>query len=115
VTRTPRPRVPKGARPVHLGDAHSERLLSMTLALAAEVAVLSDELDTVRELLVRRALAGADEFAAFVPDEPAAQRRAERRRALIDRMLRIVREDLDGSAGAEREQRYAQLVARISR
>jgi hypothetical protein len=115
VTRAPRPRVPKGARPVHLGDAQSERLLSMTLALAAEVATLSEELDTVRELLVRRSLAGEQEFSGFVPDETVARRRSARRRAMIDRMLRIVLEDLDGAAGAERGKRYAQLVERISR
>lgn len=112
--RSPRPRVPRGARPVYLQDADSERLLSMTLALAAEVAVLSDELDTLREVLRRAGTLDAAALAAFEPDEPVAARRAARRQALLRRMLRIVLEDLDGPAGEARRARYRDLVRRVS-
>lgn len=113
--RQPRPRVPKGARPVSLQDADSERLLSMTLALAAEVSVLSEELDTLRELLLRGGGLDRQALAAFEPDEAGAARRAARRRALIRRMLRIVLEDLDGPAGEARRLRYRELVRSLAR
>jgi hypothetical protein len=106
--------VPRGARPVYLGDADGERLLSMTLALAAELSVLAEELDTLREVVVRARLLDRDALEQFLPDEATATRRAERRRALIRRMLRIVLEDLDGPAGATRRARYEALVRSIS-
>lgn len=108
--RQPRPRVPKGMRPVSLQDADSERLLSMTLALAAEVSVLTEELDTLRELVLRSGTVDRAALAAFEPDEPVAARRSARRRALIRRMLRIVLEDLDGPVGEARRRQYRELV-----
>lgn len=113
--RKPRPRVPRGARPVYLGDADGERLLSMTLALAAEVSVLAEELDTLREAVLRARLLDRQALEQFLPDEATATRRATRRRALIRRMLRIVLEDLDGPSGDARRADYAELVRSISR
>jgi hypothetical protein len=107
--------VPKGARPVYLDGADSERLLSMLLALAAEVSVLSDEVDTLRELLASAAVLAPDAFERFAPSTAAAGRRATRRRALIRRMLRIVLEDLDGPAAERRRTQYQALVRAVSR
>jgi len=113
--RRPRPRVPKGARPVFLDGADSERLLSMLLALAAEVSVLADEVDTLRELLAEAAVLAPDAAERFAPSSAAAQRRGARRRALIRRMLRIVLEDLDGPAADRRRTQYQALVRAVSR
>jgi len=112
--RAPRPRVPRGARPVYLRDADSERLLSMTLALAAEVSVLSEELDTLREVLRHSGAVDPATLAGFRPDEATTTRRAARRQALLRRMLRIVLEDLDGPAGEERRNQYRELLRRVS-
>ncbi len=113
--RHARPRVPKGARPVFLDGADSERLLSMLLALAAEVSVLSDEVDTLRELLASAAVLAPDAVEHHAPSTAAAERRATRRRALIRRMLRIVLEDLDGPAADRRRTQYQALVRAVSR
>lgn len=112
--RRPRPRVPRGARPVYLRDPDNERLLSMTLALAAEVSVLSEELDTLREAVLGAQLLQREALAGFVPDATVEARRAARRRALIRRMLRIVLEDLDGPAGEARRAAYEALVRSVS-
>ena len=112
--RRPRPRVPKGARPVYLRDADCERLLSMTLALAAEVSVLGEELDTLRETVIGARLLERGAVERFLPDEAGAARRTARRRALIQRLLRIVLEDLDGPAGEARRARYDELVRSVS-
>ncbi|MCU0760798.1 MAG: hypothetical protein MUF07_16580 [Steroidobacteraceae bacterium] len=112
--RRTRPRVPKGARPVYLRDADGERLLSMTLALAAEVSVLSEELDSLREVLQRAGVLDPSLLHGFRPDEPVEARRAARRRALIRRMLRIVLEDLDGPAAELRREHYRELVRSLS-
>lgn len=114
-SRRARPRVPKGARPVFLDGADAERLLSMLLALAAEVSVLSDEIDTLRELLASAAVLAPDAVERFAPSTAAIERRATRRRALIRRMLRIVLEDLDGPAADRRRTQYQALVRAVSR
>lgn len=101
--RRRRPRVPKGRRPVYLDSPDSERLLSMLLVLASEVSVLQAEIDALREVLAARGVASEDELAAFVPDDIARERRAQRRRELIERLLRIVLEDLDDAANSARE------------
>jgi len=110
-----RPRVPEGKRPISLASADSERLLSMVLALSGEVAVLSDELDSLREFLSASGALDVQLLAAMPPSVEASQRRAERRRALIERVLRIVLEDLDGPAADRRTATYDELVERLSK
>jgi hypothetical protein len=100
---------------VFLDGADSERLLSMVLALAAEVSVLSDEVDTLRELLAASAVLSPDAVERFAPSTATAERRTARRRALIRRMLRIVLEDLDGPAADRRRTQYQALVRAVSR
>jgi hypothetical protein len=45
------PRKAKGQRPVYLQDATVDKLLSMVVALAGEVTVLRERLDTVERLV----------------------------------------------------------------
>ena len=104
-----RPRVPAGARPVFLGDGTSETLLGMLLALATEVSALADEVDDLREeLRLSRGEPGA---------EPAAvdARRSARRRAMIERLLRIVEEELGSEGHAQRNAAYRAFVEQLSR
>ncbi len=98
-----------------LDGADAERLLSMLLALAAEVSVLTEEIDTLRELLATAAILPPDAAETHVPSAAATERRARRRRALIQRMLRIVLEDLDGPAAERRRTQYQALVRAVSR
>lgn len=107
--KSDRPRVPAGARPLFLGDGPSETLLGMVLALATEVSALADELDELREEL--RALRGEGSTDAVATEA----RRAARRRAMIDRMLRVVQEELGSPANAERNAAYQEFVAQLSR
>jgi hypothetical protein len=80
----PRPRIAKGARPLFLEPPHGETLLGMVLSLAAEVSTLADEVDELREELARARPDGG------TPQSEVAARRAERRRAIIGRLLQVV-------------------------
>jgi len=103
-----RPRVPAGARPVFLGDGPSETLLGMLLALATEVSALADEVDELRDEL--RAARGEQ-----VRDAVAVEaRRGERRRAMIERMLRIVEEELGSPGNERRNAAYREFVEQLS-
>jgi hypothetical protein len=92
-----------------LGDGASETLLGMLLALATEVSALADEVDDLRQELA--ALRGEGESAAGDTE----QRRSARRRAMIDRLLRIVQEELGSPANDRRNAAYREFVEQLSR
>jgi hypothetical protein len=93
---------------VFLGDGTSETLLCMLLALATEVSALADEVDDLRqELAVLRGAAAA-------PPEEIERQRTARRRGTIDRLLRIVQEELGSPANERRNAAYREFVERLS-
>ena len=98
VARHGRPRVPKGRRPVYLDSPDSERLLSMVLVLASEVSTLTEEIEVLRAAVLERGGVSPERLHALGLDPAGTARRAPRRRALIERMLRIVQEDLQPAA-----------------
>ncbi|MEZ5459884.1 MAG: hypothetical protein R3E65_11435 [Steroidobacteraceae bacterium] len=104
-----RPRVPAGARPVFLGDGVSETLLGMLLALATETSALADEIDDLREALREARGDGRSD-----PTD-IESRRVLRRRAMIERMLRIVQEGLGSQANEQRNAAYREFVEQLSR
>lgn len=68
-------------------DPHVDQLLSMIVALGTEVTVLSEQLDTLRRLMIDRGVLDAASIAGY---EPAADVQAERervRRTLITSLL----------------------------
>ncbi|WP_375383512.1 hypothetical protein [uncultured Sphingomonas sp.] len=89
------------AEPVHRRlaipgqDPADDRLLGMVAALASEIAVLRERLDTVERL------AGLDAAAidGFVPDAGAQAGRDALRRRLIDKIFGPLRDALGRSAG----------------
>ena len=72
---------PSGKRPYFLDDPAVERVLAVTLAVAQEVAVLRERLDTVERLLEANGRNGGglrrEAIEAYVPDPTAANERAE--------------------------------------
>ena len=87
---------PLGKRPYFFDDPAVERVLAVTMAVAQEVAVLRERLDTIERLLekgdgkFRRA-----DIDAYAPDPAAAMERAEWSRMYIARVLRIVQQELE--------------------
>jgi hypothetical protein len=81
----------------------------MLLALATEVSALADELDDLRQDVAQ--LRGAGK----VPPEETEQRRAARRRAMIERLLRVVQEELGSPANERRNAAYREFVEQLSR
>jgi hypothetical protein len=89
------PRVAKGPRPYFFDDANVDKLLAMIMALAGEVSVLRERLDTHERLAKTQTWADTDNIEAY---EPAAEIKLERdngRTAYLARVLRIVTDDLE--------------------
>ena len=89
----------KGRRPQSLDDPAVERVLSIAMAIAAELSVARERIDTLERLLTQRGVLAASAIDAFEPDAAAQAERQAWGRAYIARVLRIVDQDAQALAG----------------
>lgn len=111
MTIAPLPKASKGERPFALDDPDTERLLTMIVALMAETSVLHDQVDTLTRLIVERGVASLDDIRHYQPDDAVTAERAERRKGLVERVMRIV--IADNERAARDEQPYADVLAMV--
>lgn len=83
----------RGKRPWFFDDPDVERVLSIMMAVAGELAVLRQRLDTVEELLETRGSVTRADIEAFVPDPAHAERRGRWYQEYLARILRIVQQE----------------------
>ena len=92
MSRTPRPRVAKGPRPQLLASPFEDKLLTMIMTLATELAVVRERAEVLADACTK---AGIDVAAAA--DDPSPERaaaRAQRQREFAERLLQVL-EDAD--------------------
>lgn len=85
----------KGKRPNFLDDPAIERVLSITLAVAGELAVTRERLDTIERLLGKSNLLSQAAIDAYEPSEQEAQQRAMWHQEYLARIFRIVQQELE--------------------
>jgi polyhydroxyalkanoate synthesis regulator phasin len=90
----------KGKRPFFLDDPAVERVLSVAMAIAGELSVARERIDTLERLLVQRGVLQADDIERYVPDAAVQAARNEWGRAYIARVLRILDQDVQAMSGA---------------
>ena len=105
-----RPTVAKGNRPFPLGNSHIDRVLSITMAIASEVAVLYDRLDTLERVASEKTQFSLDDLRQFQIDDEIEEAREQWRQAFIRRMLRILLEEASDKSVQERNTSYQDLV-----
>ncbi|MFN7220589.1 MAG: hypothetical protein ACK5UX_08115 [Burkholderiales bacterium] len=86
---------PRGKRPYFFEDPAVERVLAITMAVAQEVAVLHERVDTLERLLEQKTNFKRADIDSYQPDPEAATARAEWSRMYIARVLRIVQQELE--------------------
>ncbi len=91
----------KGKRPWFFDDPAVERVLAVTMAVAQEVAVLHERVDTMERLLEGSGALQRADVEAYEPDPQAAAERAQWGRAYIARVLRVVQQELEALSGAD--------------
>lgn len=91
----------KGVRPKYLEDPASDRILSIVMALAGEVAVVKERLDTVERLLDTKGSISRADIEAYVPDRAAGHARGLMHREFAARILRGVQQDMESLETAE--------------
>ncbi|GGI82834.1 hypothetical protein GCM10007973_19130 [Polymorphobacter multimanifer] len=93
---------PKGARPKYFEDPAIDRLLSIVMALAGEVAVVKERLDTVERLLDAQGSITRADIEAYAPDRTAGHERGLMHREFAARILRGVQQDMESLQTAEK-------------
>ena len=92
----------KGKRPYFFQDPDVERVLSITMAVAGELAVLRQRLDTIEELLAERGSISKADIEAFAPDAAQQEARGRWNQEYLARILRIVQQEREAiQRGAE--------------
>ncbi len=91
----------KGARPKYFEDPAIDRLLSIVMALAGEVAVVKERLDTVERLLDAKGSISRADIEAYAPDREAGHERGLMHREFAARILRGVQQDMESLQLAE--------------
>ncbi len=89
------PRTAKGQRPQFSRDPEIDRVMAIAIAIASEVAVLRERLDTFETLVARRGVVSADDIEQFVPTPEHEKRREQWRHDFLDRVLYVLRAEAD--------------------
>lgn len=103
----------KGQRPAYFEDPATAKLLSITMALAGEVAVLRDRLDSVEVLLAQGKPVSPSEIDAF---EPSAEDRARRdawRDRFLEQVLNAIHQEKEELAAKAGELSYEAVVTDV--
>ncbi|WP_448580386.1 hypothetical protein [Thermaurantiacus sp.] len=91
----------KGKRPAYFDDPAIDRLLSILMAVAGELAVTRERLDTLERLLEARGALDRAEIEAYCPDRKAGEERGALQREYVARIMRGLQQELEGLEEAE--------------
>ena len=85
---------PKGKRPYFLENTDAERIMAITMAVAQELAVMRERLDTVERLLESKGIS-QDDIETFVPTAEQADERGAWTQEYLARILRIYQQEIE--------------------
>ena len=85
----------RGKRPWFLDDPAVEKVLSITMSVATELAVARERIDTLERLLAERGIVSRDDIEAYQPDEDAMAFRGQWHQEFLARLFRIIQQELE--------------------
>lgn len=91
----------KGARPYFFEEPAVERVLNIAMAVATEVAVVRERMDTIERLLESKGVLLQSEIEGFVPTDEQADERQLWHARFAARIMRIVQQEVDAIAKPE--------------
>ncbi len=83
----------KGKRPWFLDNQDAERVLSITMALAGELAVMRQRMDTIETLLAEKGVLTKADIDNFAPTREQSESRGRWTQEYLARILRIVQQE----------------------
>lgn len=104
----------KGKKPTFFTDPQVDKVLAITMALAGEVSVLRERLDTIERILDAKGQLSRYDIEGYRPTEQTAEERERWRAEYLDRILRVVREEQETIARGEEPDSYEQTVREVS-
>ena len=104
----------KGARPYFFNDKENEKVLNIAMAVATEVAVIRERIDTIERLLENRGLLNREDIDAFTPTEAQAQERQLWHARYAARILRIMQQEMDAVANPQNNMNMQQIADEIN-
>ena len=93
----------KGKRPWFLDNPDVERVMNITLALAQEVAVMRERMDTIERLMERDGAVSKVAIEAFEPTKEEAAERGLWTQEYLARIFRIIQQDREALDRGEEE------------
>lgn len=87
---------PKGKRPYFLKDPDVERVLAVTMAIAQELAVMRERMDTIERLLEANGTITQSDIENYTPPKTAAEERGAWTQEYLARILRIYQQEIEG-------------------
>jgi hypothetical protein len=104
----------KGGRPYFFNSAETERVMNIAMAVATEVAVIRERIDTIERLLEAKGLLTQKDIDAFIPTDEQAEERQLWHARYAARILRIVQQELDAVAHPENNTPMQQIADEIN-
>ncbi|MDF7775547.1 hypothetical protein P1X14_09845 [Sphingomonas sp. AOB5] len=98
---------PAGKRPYSF-TPEVERVLAITLAVSAELAVTRQRLDTVERLLAAKGVVAQDEIDNFVPSETDHAERGLWNQEYVARIFRIIQQEAEAVEAAVANERSSE-------
>ncbi len=86
---------PKGKRPYFFESREAERVMAITMAVAQELAVMRERLDTVERLLESKGVVSKADIEAYTPSKDEAAERGAWTQEYLARILRIVQQEIE--------------------
>ena len=104
----------KGNRPTFFDDPQIDKVVGIVMALTGEVSVLRERIDTIERIAAAKGLFTRDDIEAYRPDEAVAAARDAWRAEYIERVLRVVHEELEGIETGDTAEFYEAAVRAVS-
>ena len=104
----------KGRRPRFNDDPAIDNLHGMVMALATELSVFHDRLDTMQRVAEAKGVVLRDELDTFVPDQKTLAAREKWRRQLLQRMFYLLREQVGDVTQKETDNSYQTFLEEIA-
>lgn len=106
----------RGQRPEYFEDPSVDKVLSITMALAGEVAVMRDRMDTMERLLEAGAPLSRAAIDAYKPDASVRDERDAWRETFLDVVLRRIHQEREELADATQTAKtYQQAIDAVEK
>lgn len=104
---------PTGKRPHFLESWEAERSMAIAMALAGELVVTRQRLDTLERLLAAKGIVSREEIESFTPTKDEAAERGLWNQEFLARVLRVVQQEAEAlTATDDSSENIAEELAR---